>query len=385
MGPRAIFVSTFPPRRCGIATFTRDLAGAVGDHEVTAVHRAGDPVVYPMEVTGIIRHGERADYVRAADRINRAGGLVSLQHEFGIFGGRDGANVLDLLDHLEVPVVTTLHTVLRHPTPSQLDVMRGVLEHSTVAVVMSRAAAELLERIYDVSPDRVRVIHHGVPDLEFSSPATHKHDFDLQGRSVILSFGLLGPGKGYEHVIEAMPAVRRAHPAALFIVLGATHPDLVRTEGEAYRERLVRMVREFDLRDNVRFVDRYVSQQDLGRWLQAADVFVTPYPNLDQIVSGTLSYTMAAGRPIVSTPFLYATEMLSDGRGIIVEPGSAQALADALTALLGNDAQRLRIGRRAYAFARRMVWREIGRQYRSLFATVAPVSTVQEGVMAAHG
>jgi glycosyltransferase involved in cell wall biosynthesis len=366
------FVSTYPPRRCGIATFTRDLAGAVGDREVVAIHRPGDRILYPLEVTGLVQVDDRSDYLRAADQVSASGvSVVSIQHEYGIFGGQDGEFIIDLVDRVRVPVVATLHTVLRRPTATQRAVMTRLLDMSAAAVVMSEAAAKLLRDGYGAEASRLRVIPHGVPDLPLADSRLHKPDFGLEGRSVILSFGLLGPGKGYEHVIEAMVSVRRDRPDALYVVLGATHPNLIRTEGEAYRDRLRREVNDLGLREHVLFVNRFVGQEELGRWLQAADVFVTPYPNLDQMVSGTLSYALAAGRPVVSTPFAYASEVLSDGRGIIVEPDSREALAEALVGLLRDGVSRREIGRRAYAFSRRMIWREVGAVYRELFAAVA--------------
>ena len=267
--------------------------------------------------------------------------------------------------------MATLHTVLRKPSASQRAIMSGLLERTAATVVMSKAAATLLHQEYGARPSRVWVIPHGVLDLPLVDPGLRKPDFGLGGRSVILSFGLLGPGKGYERVIEAMSHVRRRRPDALYVVLGATHPNLIRTEGEAYRDRLRDEVGRLGLGDHVVFVDRYVGQEELGHWLQAADVFVTPYPNLDQIVSGTLSYALAAGRPVVSTPFAYATEALSDGRGLLVAPDSVESLAQALSRILEDPALRKETGRLAYAFSRSMVWRQVGAEYRALFASVA--------------
>ena len=377
MQPRVAFVSTYPPRRCGIATFTRDLATAVGHREVVAIHRPGDRILYPLEVTGLLRADDRSGYIQAADRISESAvEVVSLQHEYGLFGGQDGSFVLDLLERLRVPAVATLHTVLRRPSPSQRFVMKELIARTAAVVVMSGAAARLLQDEYGAEPARTQVIPHGVPDLALVDSASHKPDFGLEGRSVILSFGLLGPGKGYELAIEAMTRVRKAWPDALYVVLGATHPDLIRTEGENYRDRLQRAAKDLGLHEHVRFVDRFVGQEELGRWLQAADIFVTPYPNLDQIVSGTLSYALAAGRPAVSTPYAYASEVLSDGRGVLVAPNSPEALANVLTDLLGDDVRRAEISRRAYDFSRGRVWREIGAAYRALFAHVAPRANV---------
>ena len=375
MGPHAAFVSTYPPRHCGIATFTRDLSAAIGNREIVALHRRGDPILYPMEVTSLIRADARADYSRAVDRMARAGvEVVSIQHEYGIFGGRDGAYILELIDGLErarVPMVATLHTVLRNPSRSQRAVMDRILGSAAAAVVMSHAAAGILVDSYGAEPSRVRMVPHGVPDLPLVDPALHKKEFGLEDREVVLSFGLLGPGKGYEHAIEAMARVRKARSRALFVVLGSTHPNLVLAQGEAYRDRLRGMVDHLGLADHVRFVDRFVAQDELGRWLLAADALVMPYPNLDQVVSGTLSYALAAGRPVVSTPFAYASEVLAGGRGILVAPGSTAALADALEGLLADAPRRRAMGGQAYLFSRRMLWREVAAEYRSVFEEVA--------------
>ncbi len=246
-----------------------------------------------------------------------------------------------------------------------------MVAETAATVVMSESAGALLTSVYDVDPSRIEVIPHGVPDLPLVAPEIVKSGLEVEGRAVILSFGLLGPGKGLETAIDALPAVVAEHPTALYVIVGATHPDLVRTEGEAYRQTLVAQVRRLGMERHVRFVDRFVGRVELTRWLQAADVFVTPYPNLDQIVSGTLSYAMGAGRAIVSTPYAYAKELLADGRGVLVAPGSAASLAQGLTEVLGDDVGRAEIGRRAHAFSRGMVWSAVGATYGRLFARVA--------------
>ena len=245
------------------------------------------------------------------------------------------------------------------------------MARTDATVVMSRSAANLLTSAYGVDRSRLHVIPHGVPELPFVDPVTVKPALGLEGRKVILSFGLLGPGKGYELALAALPDVVAAHPSVLYVVVGATHPDLLRSQGEAYREGLVGTVARLGLEDHVQFVDRYVGRAELRKWLEAADVFVTPYPNLDQIVSGTMSYAMGAGRAIVSTPYAYASELLADGRGVLVPPASPVALAAALNELLADPALRAAIGSRAYAHSRRMVWSAVGAEYRDLFAHVA--------------
>jgi glycosyltransferase involved in cell wall biosynthesis len=371
-GPRVAFVSTYPPRRCGIAVFTRDLAAAVGHREIVAVRRVDDLIPRGDEVTALVQRDDRLDYLRAADRLSGSGvDVVSIQHEFGIFGGQDGVFILDLVERLRVPAVATLHTVLRHPSPWQREVMARLLARVDTTVVMSEAAAGVLRHIYGVAASRTRVIPHGVPDLPLVDPALRKPELGLEGRLVILSFGLLGPGKGYERVIEAMARVRLEHPTALYVVLGATHPELVRSEGEAYRDRLRKEVDELGLGEHVLFVDRFVAQEDLALWLEAADIFVTPYPNLDQAVSGTLAYAMAAGKAIVSTPYAYALERLAGGRGRLVPTDSAEAFAEALLGLLGDPNERASMGRRAYENSRAMLWPAVGSQYRGLFERAA--------------
>jgi glycosyltransferase involved in cell wall biosynthesis len=377
------FVSTYTPHRCGIATFTHDLASSVGPYEVVALHPVSGPAAYPDVVRHQISRDERSDYLRTAAALNRSGvDVVSIQFEYGIWGGTDGAYVLDFVQALRMPAVTTLHTVLREPTASQRQVLTRLVALSDTTVVMSAAAASLLTRAYGVEPGRVRVVPHGVPDLTMVDPEGMKPRLGLGGRLVILSFGLLGPGKGYESVIAAMPAVTEAFPTAQYVMLGATHPDLLRHEGEAYRNRLEASAAALDVRDHVRFVDRFVSRAELGTWLQAADVFVTPYPNLDQIVSGTLSYAMGAGKAVISTPYAYASERLAAGRGRLVAAGSPPELADALVDLLGDRPGREAMGRRAYDYSRRMTWQTVGLEYARIFAAAAGAARSAVPVMA---
>jgi glycosyltransferase involved in cell wall biosynthesis len=326
---------------------------------------------YPVEVHHRIRRDEHADYTYVARSLERCADVVSIQHEYGIWGGDDGAHVIEFVRSLRIPAVATLHTVLRQPSAGQRAVLTELIARTQATVVMSRSAATLLRSVYGASSDRLHVIPHGVPNLPLVESGTVKDSVGMAGRDVILSFGLLGPGKGYELTLDALPAVVAAHPAVCYVVVGATHPDLLRSEGEAYRERLVSQVQRLGLADHVRFVDRFVGRVELTRWLEAADVFVTPYPKLDQIVSGTLSYAMGAGRAIVSTPYAYATELLANGRGILVPAGSVSAYATALKDVLGDRALRASLGRRAYAHSRGMIWSAVGAEYRRLLGQVA--------------
>jgi glycosyltransferase involved in cell wall biosynthesis len=369
------FVSSYAPRRCGIATFTADLGQAVGGSEVVALRRPDETHWMEHPVHHVIRTDVPADYTRAA-RVLRECGVeaVSVQHEYGIWGPHDGEGVLDFLSALSMPAVATLHTVLRHPTTGQDRVMRGILDATAGVVVMSKAAAAILVDGYGADPGKVEIIPHGVPDLPFVDPDSVKPSLGLQGRRVLLSFGLVGSSKGYEAVIEAMPAVVRAVPDACYVILGATHPQLVLTEGERYRTRLQGLVADLGMAEHVLFVDRFVGQQELARWLEAADVFVTPYPNLDQIVSGTLSYAMAAGKASVSTPYLYASEILAEGRGRLVPERTSDAMSSALIELLQDHDLRRSMARRSYDHGRGMIWSRVGVAYERLFSALRATS-----------
>jgi glycosyltransferase involved in cell wall biosynthesis len=368
---KTAFVSTYPPRRCGIASFTHDLAEATGGREIVALHPPEQAAPYPIEVHHRIRRDELGDYIHVARALERCVDVVSIQHEYGIWGSEDGAHVIDFVRALRVPAVATLHTVLRDPSAGQRAVLSELIAQTEATVVMSRSAATLLRNVYGVDSGRLHIIPHGVPNLPLVDPESVKASLGVAGRDVILSFGLLGPGKGYELTLDALPAVVAANPDALYVVVGATHPDLLRTEGEAYRQRLVAQAQRLGITDHVRFVDRFVGRVELTRWLEAADVFVTPYPKLDQIVSGTLSYAMGAGRAIVSTPYAYATELLANGRGILVQPGSVTAYANALNEVLGDRTLRAALGRRAYAYSRGMVWSAVGAEYRRVLGRIA--------------
>jgi glycosyltransferase involved in cell wall biosynthesis len=371
MAGRIVFVATYPPRRCGIATFTRDLADSIGDYEIAVLHAPGDPDAYPSEVRHRIRRDVLADYLKVARKLNRSSvGVVSVQHEFGIWGGDDGEFVLDFVGTLTKPVVTTLHTVPRNPSARQRAVLVGLIGASAASVVMSQSAARLLTRVYGIAPNLLEVVPHGVPNLLLVEPDSVKPRLGLAPGPVILSFGLLGPGKGYETVIEAMPSVIAADHAARYVVLGVTHPELLRREGEAYRTRLMRLADALGVSADMLFVDRYVSRTELGTWLEAADIFVTPYPNREQIVSGTLAYAMSAGKAVVSTPYPYAVEMLEAGRGRLVAEGSSKDFAEVLVELVRDAGQRSQLGRRAYEFSRAMIWPEVGARYSGIFSRV---------------
>ncbi len=371
MSASNVFVATYPPRRCGIATFTRDLAGATGNHEIAALHPPDGPAMYPVEVQYRIRRDVRADYIHTAQLINQSSaGAVSVQHEYGIWGGVDGESVLDFVAALAKPVVATLHTVPHNPSPGQRRVLMGLIHAAAATVVMSKSAANLLGHLYGVGPNVLDIVPHGVPDLPLVDPATVKPRLGMESGPMILSFGLLGPGKGYESVVEAMPSVVDADPTAYYVILGATHPELLRRDGESYRNKLKGLAQALGVADRVLFVDRFVTRSELATWLTAADIFVTPYPNSDQIVSGTLAYAMSAGKACVSTRYAYAVEMLDGDRGRLVDSISPAVLADSLTELIEDRNLRQRLGRSAYEFSRTMIWPQVGARYTEIFDRV---------------
>src|SRR6202022_1350044 len=308
------------------------------------------------------------EYVRAADFLNTGRfDAVCLQHEFGIFGGEAGAHILVLLSRLTMPVVTTLHTVLAEPTSAQRTVMQRIVEASSKVVVMAKKARELLRTVYQVPDDKIEVIPHGIPDVAFAGPDAAKGRVGFPGRSVILTFGLLSPNKGIEVMIDAMPSILKRRADAVYVVLGATHPNLVRDQGEAYRESLMARVRELGIEDHVVFLDQFVDQATLLEFISMCDVYVTPYLNEAQMTSGTLAYSFGLGKPVVSTPYWHARELLADGRGVLVPFGNAAAIGNEIAALLTDDARRQAMCERAYAGRRSMTWDRHDERYQTGF------------------
>jgi glycosyltransferase involved in cell wall biosynthesis len=367
---RIAFVSTYPPRQCGIAAFTGELGRVTPDREIVALHPAEPIPPYAFEVHHRIRRDERSDYPRTARSLEHCADVVSIQWDPSIWGGDDGDSVLDFVRALKLPAVATLHTLPRNPTPRQREILVELLDSVASTVVLSHAAATLLTKVYDVDPYRVEVIPYGIPDLPIMSAETIKASVALDGRVVLLSFGLLDPGKGYERVIDALPAIVAEHPNATYVIVGATHPDVIRREGETYRTALKARAEALGMAGHIRFVGEFVGRVELTRWLQAADVFVTPNPDLGTMASGPLTYAMAAGRAIVSTRYPYAAELLADGRGLLVGSGPS-AIAAGVLRLLGNDKLRMTMGARAHEHSRSMAWTRVGAAYQALFARVA--------------
>ncbi len=359
------------PRQCGIATFTTDLSDAIAgefsmlDCFVVAMNDVGKHYAYPPRVRYEVDESDIAAYRRAAEFLNtRKVDLVCVQHEYGIFGGKAGSHVLALLRKLRMPIVTTLHTVLGAPDPLQRRAMDEITRLSERLVVMSAHAAALLRNVHGVPEHKIDVIPHGIPSVSF---AGRKNRLGVEGKSVILTFGLLSPDKGIEHVIDALPAILARYPDTVYVVLGATHPHIKDRYGESYRESLQRRAQELGVESSVIFHNRFVSRGELVKFLSAADIYVTPYLKPEQSTSGTLAYAVGSGKAVISTPYLYARELLADGRGILVPWRDSQTIATAVVDLLSNDEKRLALCARAAAHGRSMVWPAVARGYLQSF------------------
>ena len=371
---RIAFIGNYLPRECGIATFTTDLCTAIGaeyGHERLFAIPVNDPdssYDYPEKVRLELAQEDVASYERAADFLNFNGNdLVCLQHEYGIYGGTAGRHVLALLRKLKMPLVTTLHTVLREPDADQRLVLEEIAQLSDRIVVMSELAAQMLRDVYAVPGGKIDVIPHGVPDLPFMDPNYFKDRFGTEGKSVLLTFGLLSPNKGIENVIRALPAIRAKHPNVVYLVSGVTHPHIRRREGERYRESLVALAEELGVSSQLILNNRFVSAEELVEHVGAADIYVTPYRQEAQIVSGTLAIALGAGKAIVSTPYWHARELLADKRGVIVPFDSPDAIAEAVLGLLENDAERHAMRKRAYLHSRGTTWPKTAQAYMASF------------------
>jgi glycosyltransferase involved in cell wall biosynthesis len=364
---RIAILGNYLPRQCGIATFTTDLSGAIheeissADCFVVAMNDAGKRYAYPPQVRFEVAESDIASYRSAADFLNANKiDVVSVQHEYGIFGGKAGNYLLALLRKLRMPIVTTLHTILGQPDSMQRRAMNEIARLSTRVVTMTAHGAARLQYVHGVPEEKIDIIPHGIPSVPFASS---KKELGLEGKSVIFTFGLLSPDKGIEYVIDALPAILARYPDTVYVVLGATHPHIKERDGESYRERLEGRAQGLGVASSVIFHNRFVGRRELVKYLCAADIYVTPYLKPEQSTSGTLAYAVGSGKAVISTPYLYARELLADGRGVLVPWRDSQSVARATLDLLADDRKRLALCARAAAYGVSMVWPVVARRY----------------------
>jgi glycosyltransferase involved in cell wall biosynthesis len=371
---RIAVVGNHLPRQCGIATFTTDLCDAITAEYgaaglfVAAVNDPQSSYSYPARVRFEITEAGISSYRDTAHYLNVANvDLVLLQHEYGIYGGRAGSYVLELLKHLTMPVVTTLHTVLRQPDPDQRMVMQQIAALSDRLIVMSEYSSRVLEEVFGVPGEKIDLIPHGIPDLPFVEPDVYKDSLSLTGKDVLLTFGLLSPNKGFESVIRALPRILSRHSDAVYVIAGATHPQVRAREGDRYRDQLQALAKELGVEREVVFYNRFVSPQEMAALVGSADIYITPYCHEAQAVSGTLAYALGAGKAIISTPYWHAAELLDEGRGALVPFEDPGAIAAAAIELLDSDAKRLSMRERAYLYSRQMIWSRAAQSYMRSF------------------
>ena len=371
---RIAVIGNHLPRQCGIATFTTDLCNAVAAEYgaaqllVVAINDGQSSYLYPERVRFEISEGDVASYREAAEFLNAENvDLVCLQHEYGIFGGKSGNYIIELLKHLNMPVITTLHTVLREPNLDQRVVMHKIAARSERLIVMSQHSSRILQEVFRVPAEKIDLIPHGIPDLPFEQPDLYKSRFSCQGKSVLLTFGLLSPNKGFESVIQAMPSILARHSNAVYMIAGATHPHVRAVEGDRYRLELQALAKKLGVERQVLFVNRFVAPEEMAALVGSADIYVTPYCHEAQAVSGTLAYALGAGKAIISTPYWHAAEVLDHGRGLLVPFESPAAIAKATIKLLDDDKARQAMRERAYLYARPMVWKRVAQSYMAAF------------------
>jgi len=370
---KLVFIGTYPPRECGIGTFTNNLLNSTFDstesgnseHEcfVVALNDNNLTYEYPQEVKLTIRQDQQEDYLKAVEFINLSGvDLCILEHEFGIFGGHSGVYILPLLHKLEIPIIVTLHTILKTPSYNEKAILSEICKMAHKIVVMSHKAIEFLVDIYKVPENKIVFIEHGVPDIHFDQ-AQSKKEFKLDRKKVLLTFGFIGRNKGIETVIKALPEVVKKHPEIIYIVLGKTHPNVIRHSGEEYRIFLIRLVKNLQLENNVVFLNEFIDEQYLFKYLYAADIYITPYLNEAQITSGTLSYAVGVGSAVISTPYWHAEELLAEGRGRLFNFNDSDNLTSTLTGLLDKPEELDELRRKAFDYGRKITWPKIGQKY----------------------
>jgi glycosyltransferase involved in cell wall biosynthesis len=370
------FIGTYPPRECGIGTFTFNLFNSImafnkgmgkkSEGFVVALNDVGLDYKYAEEVKQTIRQEHQEDYLQAAKYINLSGAdLCILEHEFGIFGGQSGVYILPLLHRLEVPLIVTLHTILKTPSYNERAVLQEICKMAHKIVVMSHKAVEFLVTIYQVPNEKIVFIEHGVPDIHYSQEKSKK-EFKLESKKVLLTFGFIGRNKGIETVIKALPQVLEKNPDVIYIVLGKTHPNVLKHSGEEYRIYLMRLVKSLQVEEHVAFLNEFINEQDLFKYLCATDIYITPYLNEAQITSGTLSYAVGVGSAVISTPYWHAVELLAEGRGRLFNFNDVNKLSSTINELLGNPDELNELKRNAYEYGLRITWPKTGEKYSAL-------------------
>ena len=370
---RIAYVSTYPPRECGIANYTKDLIDAIdGLHEfkssvVIAINEKGEIYKYDRRVRFQIERDSIDDYVQAVRYVNLSEvDLINLQHTFGLFGGEWGEYINSFLEDLQKPVVTTLHTIVPNFGSTAQTVLESIAYHSASIVVMTTTALQLLKS-YNIKREKIDVIPHGCPDVPFVTSERPKTSLGLRNRIVLSTFGLINRRKGIQHAIRALPSLVKKEPRILYLIIGETHPEVRKTEGERYRKRLMRLVDELQLGKHVRFYNRFISKRELIRYLQATDIYITPYVGRNQISSGTLVYALGIGKAIISTPYLHAEEALADGRGLLCKFRSPSSIAECINRLIEDTELRFSFERKAYAYSRNFTWPKVAEKYVKLF------------------
>jgi glycosyltransferase involved in cell wall biosynthesis len=374
---RILFIGTYVPKECGIATFTSDLLNSVsGEYkdvhcEVIALNDPSETYNYPPEVVFQIERDKIEDYYRAADYINQSDAdIVCLQHEFGLFGGDAGDYIYAILSGIDKPVITTMHTVIREPELEYRVSTEKLIRYSEKLVVMSQTAVDMLKDVYEAPEDKIEVIFHGLPDYPFNNCDKYKKMLNLKGSPLVLTFGLLSQNKGIESMLEALPDVISQYPDLVYLILGATHPMVKKIHGEAYRQYLKNKVSELGLENNVVFHDKFVEKEELCNYILASDIYASPYLSREQIVSGALTYAIGMGKAIVSTPYWYAQEMLADNRGLLVDFGDTDGFKKSLLYLIENPEECNIMRKKAYDFGRKMTWKNVGKEYNAVFSKV---------------
>ncbi len=373
-----VFLSTYPPRECGLATFTQDLVNELDEIKLINKPRViaisnGD-YRYDERIIMEIWQYDRDSYVKAAKELNETDTeLVVIEHEYGIFGGDWGDYILDFIDNLHIPFITTLHTVLLEPSDKQKEIIKVLGEKSCRVVTMANNTVKILTSVYGIDPSKIEVIHHGVPYKVVEPREKLKERYGFKGRQIISTFGLISPGKGLEYGIEAIAEVAKKHREVLYLILGQTHPCVKKEYGESYREKLEELVERLGVEENVRFVNKYLTKDEIIQYLQLSDIYMTPYLGREQAVSGTLAYAVGYGKVIVSTPYPYAKEMLADGRGMLAEFADSKSLARCINYILEHPEVKSEMEKRTMALGRTMMWKNVANQYARLF-----IKTIEE-------